>query len=64
MKLRNIKTPANDYVVTVRNGKRISGDKVQPEQNADRPKARETDAEALEKLGLVMKLPWPDPSPD
>lgn len=64
MKLLEVKTPANDYVVTVRNGERIAGDEPQLEQKATKPKAEETDAESLERMGLAMKLPGPDPGPD
>ena len=64
MKLLEVKTPANDYVVTVRNGERIAGDEIQPDKNAARPKAVETDAEALERMGLAVKLPGADPAPD
>ena len=64
MKLLKVKTPANDYIVTVRNGERVAGAGVQPEQNAAVPGAGETDAEALERIGLATKLPGPDPGPD
>lgn len=64
MKLREVKPPAYDYVVTVRNGERIAGVEVQPEQDAAKLKIEETDAEALERMGLAMKLPGPDPGPD
>ena len=64
MKLFKSKTPANDYVVTVRNGERITDDEVRPEQDAAKLNVEDTDAEALERMGLAMKLPGPDPGPD
>ena len=63
MKLFEAKAPADSYVVTVRNGERILGDGASPEQTVGKPKAGDIDLEALEKLGLVMKLPGPDPGP-
>ena len=62
MKLFEAKAPADSYVVTVRNGERVSGG-ASPEQAAGKPRAGDIDLEALEKLGLVMKLPGPDPGP-
>ena len=63
MKLFEAKAPADSYVVTVRNGERVSGGDASPEQAAGKPRAGDIDLEALEKLGLVMKLPGPDPGP-
>ncbi len=62
MKLLKIKDPAKDYVVTVRNGKRLSGDGALKEPDVD--KGREPDLEVLEGLAPATKTPWPDPAPD
>ena len=64
MKLHKVKTPANDYVVTVRNGQRLSKDDSLPKRPMDKGLAEEADIELLESMGLVTKIPWPDPSPD
>ena len=64
MKLHKVKTPANDYVVTVRNGQRLSKDDALTKRLMDNGLAEEADIELLESMGLVTKIPWPDPAPD
>lgn len=62
MKLLKVKDPAKDYVVTVRNGKRLSGDDALKEPDVS--KGQEPDLEVLEELAPATKTPWPDPAPD
>ncbi len=64
MKLLETKAPVDPYVVTVRNGERVSGGEASLDQVAGKPRPADADLEALEKLGLAMKLPGPDPGPD
>lgn len=64
MKLRNVKTPADDYVVTVRNGERLSKGDSPPKRLVDERQAEDADLELLESMGLAAKIPWSDPAPD
>ena len=64
MKLLEAKSPANDYVVTVRNGQRLSSGRALPERLDDQRLVDETHFELLEELGLAANLNWPDPTPD
>lgn len=64
MKLRNVKTPADDYIVTIRNGERLSKGDSLPKRLSDEGLAGDADLELLEEMGLVAKIPWPDPAPD
>ena len=64
MKLLQVKSPASDYVVTVRNGQRLLKADALPARLADERQSEEPDFELLEALGLVTKIPRPDPAPD
>ena len=64
MKLRNVKTPADDYVVTVRNGERLSKGDSLPKRLTDEGLAEDADLELLEEMGLAAKIPRADPAPD